>query len=82
MERESTPGPAAWHGRDRGDIVTRLATFAVCAHDAHRAKYPLACLDAAFADRTTAPLYLAAAAYLNAWWVQHPDRTDPLSDQA
>jgi hypothetical protein len=73
---------AAWHGRDRGDIVTRLATSAACAHDAHRAKYTLACLDAATADPTGTPLYLAAAAYLNAWWVQHPDRTDPLSDQA
>ena len=29
------------------------------------------------ADRTNTPLYPAAAAYLNAWWVQHPDRTRP-----
>ncbi len=72
---------AAWHASGHGDIVTRLATSAACAHDAHRAKYTLACLDAAAADRASAPLYLAAGAYLNAWWVQHPDRSDPLSDQ-
>ncbi|MDA8046202.1 MAG: hypothetical protein M0Z30_13345 [Actinomycetota bacterium] len=79
----ASPGQAAsaaWHGGDRGDTVSRLATSAAGAHDAHCVKYTLACLDAAAADPTHAPLYLAAAAYLNAWWIQHPDPSDPPTD--
>ena len=69
---------AAWHSTSPADTVTTLATSASASHDAHRVKYTLACLDAAAADRTHLPLYLAAAAYLNAWWVKHPDSSDPL----
>ncbi|MBV9255094.1 MAG: hypothetical protein JO054_12755, partial [Actinobacteria bacterium] len=46
-------------------------------HDAHRVKYTLACIDAAAADPEATPLYLAAAAYLNDWWDQRGDPTDP-----
>jgi hypothetical protein len=49
-----------------------LATSAAINHDAHRVKYTLACLDAAACDPSAARLYLAAAAYLNAWWQTHP----------
>ncbi len=69
---------AAWHAPDRSVVVTALATSAVCAQDAHRVKYTLACLDAATADRSGTLLYLAAAAYLNAWWEQHPDAEPPV----
>lgn len=72
---------AAWHCASHADTFTKLATSAALAHDAHRIKYTLACLDAAGADRNHMPLYLAAAAYLNAWWIQHPDRSDPLIDK-
>jgi len=72
---------AAWHSTSHADTLTTLATSAALAHDAHRVKYTLACLDAAAADRSHMPLYLAAAAYLNAWWIQHPDRSDPMIDE-
>ena len=48
--------------------MTTLATEAALHHDAHLAKYTLACFDAAANDRKTAPLFIAAAAYLGAWW--------------
>ncbi len=72
---------AAWHDPARAETLTILATAASSAHDAHRVKYTLACLDAAAADRSHRPLYLAAAAYLNAWWIQHPDPSDPLGNR-
>jgi hypothetical protein len=50
-----------------------LATAAAVHHDAHRVKYTLACLEAAGDDPGAAPLYLAAAAHLNAWWEAHRD---------
>jgi hypothetical protein len=59
---------AAWHATDRAAVVATLATSASRAEDAHRVKYTLACIDAATADPRFAPLYLAAAAYLAAWW--------------
>jgi hypothetical protein len=40
-------------------------------------KYTLACLDAAAADPSAEPLYLAAAAYLNGWWELRGDPDDP-----
>ena len=49
-------------------LVTRLATRAALHHDAHLVKYTLACLDAAHADPAAARLFLAAAAFLSAWW--------------
>ena len=64
---------AAWHHASHPDTVTTLASSAALAHDAHRVKYVLASFDAAAADPSHRPLYLAAAAYLEAWWVQHPE---------
>jgi hypothetical protein len=66
---------AAWHTPERA--ATILATAAAVNHDAHRVKYTLACLEAAVEDRAAERLYLAAAAYLNAWWEGHPDPDDP-----
>ena len=56
------PGPAL------GATAATLATIASVAEDAHRVKYTLACLDAGVQDPPAQRLYLAAAAYLNAWW--------------
>jgi hypothetical protein len=47
-----------------------LAARAGSHDDAHLAKYTLACFDAASGDPARARLYLAAAAYLGAWWAQ------------
>jgi len=66
----ATAAAAAWHAPDRAGTAALLATAASGHHDAHRVKYTLACLDAAACDPEATPLYLAAAAYLNAWWVQ------------
>jgi hypothetical protein len=44
-------------------------------------KYTLACLDASAADPAGSSWYLAAAAHLNAWWLAHPDRSDPHAGQ-
>ena len=73
---------AAWHTADPARTLTSLATSASLAHDAHRVKYTLACLDAAAADPVQRRLYLAAAAYLNVWWRHHPDTSDPLDDES
>ena len=59
-------------------VVTALATRAALHPDAHLAKYTLACADAAAADPHQRRLYLAAAAYLSAWWAQVPV-DDPLA---
>jgi hypothetical protein len=61
---------AVWHAApsERALIIARLATSAAAHHDAHLAKYTLACFDAAHVDPAAASLYLAAAAYLGAWW--------------
>jgi hypothetical protein len=45
-------------------LVERAAIHA----DAHLVKYTTACLLAADRDPQEASLYLAAAAYLGAWW--------------
>lgn len=61
---------AAWHATP-GQVplvVEALATRASLHHDAHLVKYTLACLDARRADPDAAPLFLASAAYLSAWW--------------
>lgn len=65
---------AAFHADDGriAEIRTALATRAATHHDAHLAKYTLACFDAAARDKTAARLFLAAAAYLGAWWDAHP----------
>jgi hypothetical protein len=64
---------AAWHvGREQRDrIVQQLIDHAAPHPDAHLAKYTLACLDAARSDPDVTHLYLAAAAYLAAWWHRH-----------
>ncbi len=61
---------AAWHapGPMAGRVVTELVTRAAVHGDAHYAKYTLACLDAAAADRARTRLYLAAAAKLAGYW--------------
>ncbi|MFZ5618498.1 MAG: hypothetical protein ACOZAA_14385, partial [Pseudomonadota bacterium] len=56
-----------------GEIRTMLATRASMHGDAHLAKYTLAAFDAAARDREASRLFLAAAAYLGAWWDAHPD---------
>jgi hypothetical protein len=70
---EGTPAEAAsaaWHAArdDRPMVIEALATRASLHHDAHLVKYTLACLDASRADPEAGTLYLAAAAYLSAWW--------------
>jgi hypothetical protein len=52
----------------RGELRCELATFAATHRDAHLAKYTLACFDASARDPDAVALYLAAAAYLGAWW--------------
>ncbi len=48
----------------RAQLVERAAIHA----DAHLVKYTMACLTAADHDPQESALYLAAAAYLGAWW--------------
>lgn len=50
------------------EIMNTLANNAARHHDAHLVKYTLACFEAAAIDTVAAPLFLAAAAYLGAWW--------------
>ncbi|HEY5153952.1 MAG TPA: hypothetical protein VIJ47_04400, partial [Acidimicrobiales bacterium] len=71
---------AVWHAcaDDLVAITARLATAAAVHPDAHLAKYTLACFDAAHADPGAGRLYLAAAAFLGAWWAQLPLTHDPL----
>jgi hypothetical protein len=79
----ATPDEAAaavWHARPEalGAVTARLATTAALHPDAHLAKYTLACFDAAHADPGAAHVFLAAAAFLGAWWAQVPTTDDPL----
>lgn len=66
---------AAYHADEEKIVVMRtaLATRAACHRDAHLAKYTLACFDAAARDPEASRLFLAAAAYLGAWWDAHPE---------
>ena len=48
--------------------MPELAARAASHEDAHLAKYTLACFDAAAGNPRRRRLYLAAAAYLGAWW--------------
>lgn len=74
----------AWHtarGRDAEattSLEIALAGRAARHHDAHFAKYTLACFDAADADPAERPLYLAAAAFLAGHW-HSKDRRDSVS---
>lgn len=70
----STPAPAA--------SVTSLATHAAIHPDAHLAKYTVACLEASRYDPEMASTYLAAAAHLSGWWIDHPVSDDPILDVA
>jgi hypothetical protein len=70
-----SPADAAagvWYAADDAvpEIVAELAARAARHHDAHLAKYTLACFDAASTDPAGTRLYLCAAAYLGAWWEQ------------
>jgi hypothetical protein len=58
----------AWHTDDPPAVERELSACAARHHDAHLAKYTLACLHAARVDPDDAPLYRAAAARLAIWW--------------
>jgi hypothetical protein len=70
----ATAAAAVWHATpaDLQRVTTELASRAALHPDAHLAKYTLACFDAAHRDPEQHRLYLAAAAYLAAWWAQSP----------
>jgi hypothetical protein len=51
------------------DLITRAAVH----HDAHLVKYTHACLDAAADEPESRRLFLAANAFLAAWWANQPD---------
>lgn len=72
---------AAWHagGEDLARVTTALASYAAGHPDAHLVKYTLACLQLAVADAQMCRLYLAAAAYLGAWWRARPVSDDLLA---
>ncbi len=53
--------------------VPALAAHALVHRDAHLAKYTAACLRAAADDPPARDLFLAAAAFLGAWWDARPD---------
>ncbi|MGD9752188.1 MAG: hypothetical protein AB7W59_14460 [Acidimicrobiia bacterium] len=74
-----TAAAAVWHAdpADHRDLAATLAGEAAGHRDAHVVKYTLACLDAAAADPAAARLYLAAAARLLGFWVEHPDTALP-----
>ena len=66
----ATAASIAFHTpiEQRKEIVTELATYAATHDDAHLVKYTHACFVAAANDADAAPLFIAAAAYLGAWW--------------
>jgi len=65
---------AVYHAEDAKipELKTALATRAAAHEDAHLAKYTLAAFDAAARDSQASRLFLAAAAYLGAWWDGNP----------
>lgn len=65
-----TAAGAVFHASEEqlAAIGPELAARGGAHQDAHVAKYTLACLDAAAFDPARRSLYLAAAAYLHAWW--------------
>lgn len=73
----SVAAATAWHAlpHQQARIAQQLVDHAAPHHDAHLAKYTLACFDAATQDPSNGRLYLAAAAYLAAWWHQHDHTT-------
>ena len=60
----------AYHavGDHRRSLRTQLIECAAAHADAHLVKYTMACLTACDRDPDESSLYLAAAAYLGAWW--------------
>jgi len=72
---------SVWHmpAAQLADVPGILATRAAVAHDAHHVKYTLACIRAAAGDPGGTRLFLAAAAYLAAWWAGHGDGNDPFT---
>ena len=64
----SDAAAVAFNAKDDHSIRARLIEHAAVHADAHLAKYTMACLIAADLDPAESPLYLAAAAYLSAWW--------------
>jgi hypothetical protein len=76
----SAAASTAWHAKpeQRGHITQQLIDHAAPHHDAHLAKYTLACIDAGTHDPAHHHLYLAAAAYLAAWW-RHREHTSAAS---
>ena len=68
----ATAAAAVFHASETelSAIVPELAARAGAHEDAHLAKFTLACFDAAGFDPSQRHLYLAAAAYLHAWWIQ------------
>jgi hypothetical protein len=60
----------AYHsaGDGRRSLRTQLVECAASHADAHLVKYTMACLTACDRDPGESSLYLAAAAYLRAWW--------------
>jgi hypothetical protein len=65
----------AWYTEHPDRVERELATFAATHHDAHLAKYTLACLHAAHDDPDAAPLFRAAATRLATWWRDHDAAT-------
>ncbi|MCU0259906.1 MAG: hypothetical protein MUE78_02705 [Ilumatobacteraceae bacterium] len=70
----------AWHANDPRDVERELATHAATHHDAHLAKYTLACFHAAHDDPDAAPLFRAAATRLAVWWRDHDQPTTDQGD--
>ncbi|MEM7141748.1 MAG: hypothetical protein AAF548_12030, partial [Actinomycetota bacterium] len=68
---------AAFHA-DAAGSLSLLIDRAAVEHDAHLVKYVHAVRDAIAMDPAATPLYLAAAAFLVAWWREHPPADDPL----
>ena len=71
----ATAASAVFHAPEEAltALVPTLAARAATHEDAHLAKYTLACLTAAATDTSERRLYLAAAAYLGAWWKAFSD---------
>lgn len=73
----ATAAAYAWHAsadpRATRALTADLASRAAIHHDAHYAKYTLACFDAADADPTQSRLYFAAAAFLGGYWTLQGD---------
>ena len=76
LDDEPAVAAAAWHHAPDAALepaVPELVGRAAIHEDAHLVKYTLACLAAAERDRPRRSLYLAAAAFLSAWWAHRPD---------